>query len=168
MHDHSTSHLKMCISKAARVDSTGLHVWTLQSCQHSCTLDRKQSTTSLATSCSAGQGITNKCCYSLVYTKMCPITSSAEEAFEPTRIKNLQKPAKVTLDSFLHLPSFQRSCRFLLRRHGLARLTPSPVANQFPQPRPGTGFPSGPAIAGPRDNPPKRHGPWPSRCLSTR
>lgn len=37
---------------------------------------------------------------------MCPITSSAEEAFEPTRIKNLQKPAKVTLDSFLHLPSF--------------------------------------------------------------
>lgn len=71
------------------------------------TLVKKQTTTSLATSCSASQEVTNKCCYSLFQMKMCPmITSSAEEVFEPTRIKFLQNPAKVKLSHFLHLPSF--------------------------------------------------------------
>lgn len=35
------------------------------------------------------------------------------------------------------------------------------MADQLPQSRPGIGLPSGPAIAGPPDNPPRRHGPWP-------
>lgn len=103
VHNHSTCHLKTCVGTTARVIHRALHVQA-DIFLH---LGKKQITTSLATSYSAGQEITNKCCYSLFQMKMCPmITSSAEEVFEPTRIKHLQNPAKVKLGNFLHLPSF--------------------------------------------------------------